>query len=404
MQDTYPMIERKSQPSLERPCVIFLPCYRNQETLDGICRFAHEAKWILDTQYYHTAQIPRKWNGDGAIVMLSTADDHREIRQFVSQHPHIPTVDLGNTAKSIKLPRVLQDNKQIGRMGAEHLIARGCRHLGFLWQHHNSFHDERFEGFKQAAAERGHDVLHIHAPGSYVASDRDTEWLTKHVTHIERPLGIMAAADHLAPWVIQACDKAKLSIPADIAIIGVDNCLEICELSAIGISSIDNNTAKQGYEAAKLLQKLMQGKRPPKHPILIPPGALHVRASSDILATRHPNVALALHYITDHYHESGLTPKKVAAHVPISERRLHDAFMKYVGRSMYQEITHRRLQEALKRVQSSNIKLWDVAEACGFKSPEVMSRLFSRHFGQAPSYFRDAGTKPKFRPHKRTTL
>jgi len=372
----------------DRPCVIFLPCYRDQKTLDGIARFAHEANWILDTQYFHTGQIPNSWNGDGALVMLSSPDDHKEIRDFVLQHPHIPTVDLASTAKRISLPRVLQDNIQIGRMGAEHLISRGCQNLGFLWQSHSSFHDERFAGFKQAAAERGREVAHMHTPGNYVASGQDAAWFTKYLEHAERPFGIMAAADYLAPWVLQACDQAGLSIPDDIALLGVDNSFEICELSAVSISSIDNNTAQQGYEAAKLLHKLMQGEPPPEQPSLVPPGALHVRASSDIMATRHPHVAVALHYIADHYHELSLTPKKVAAQTAISQRRLHDAFTKYVGRSIYQEITHRRLQKALKLVQTTNVKLWDIAEACGFKSPEVMSRLFTRTFGHAPSFFR----------------
>ncbi len=390
MRNTVNMSKRKKDISAKtgRPCVIFIPCYRDQKTLDGIARFAHEANWILDTQYFHTAQIPKRWHGDGALVMLSSRDDHREIREFVEQHAHIPTVDLASTAKRITLPRVLQDNIQIGRIGAEHLISRGCQNLGFLWQSHNSFHDERCSGFKQAAAERNHEVVRIHAPGTYVTSDQDAIWLTKYLEHVERPFGIMAAADYLAPWVLQACEQANLSIPADIALLGVDNSLEICELSSIAISSIDNNTEQQGYEAAKLLHKLMQGEPPPAEPVLVPPGALHVRASSDIMATRHPHVATALLYISDHYQENSLTQKQVAAQTAISQRRLHDAFLKYVGRSMYQEITHRRLQQALKMMQSTNITIWDVAEACGFKSAEVMSRLFSRTFGHAPSYFR----------------
>lgn len=383
-----PAARSNTDKSVRRPCVIFIPCYRNQETLDGICRFAHEARWILDTQYYHTAEIPEQWDGDGAIVMLSTSQDHQEIRDFVLQHPHIPTIDLGNTAQDIPLPRVLQDNYEIGRMAANHLIARGCQNLGFLWQYHNSFHDERYEGFAQAAKQRNRSVTRIHTPGAYVTSDQDAEWLTQHLADVERPFGIMAAADPLAPWVIQACEKAGLLIPADVALVGVDNCIEICELSPIGISSIDNNTELQGYEAAKLLHQLMQGKPSPESPILVPPGALHVRESSDIMATRHPHVATALQYIAEHYQDPDLQPSKVASRLPISERRLHDAFLKYVGRSMYQEMTHKRLQLALKCVQASDQKLWDIAENCGFKSPEVMSRLFSRTFGHPPSYFR----------------
>jgi LacI family transcriptional regulator len=118
-------------------------------------------------------------------------------------------------------------------------------------------------------------------------------------------------------------------------------------------------------------------------------GALHVRQSTSILATRHPHVATALRYIAEHFADPILTPEQVSAQVPMSARRLHDAFVKYIGRSIYEEILDRRIQCALKEIKKSDRKLWDISENSGFGSPEMMSRLFRRKLGQPPSAFRN---------------
>jgi LacI family transcriptional regulator len=198
----------------------------------------------------------------------------------------------------------------------------------------------------------------------------------------------MVAADYLAHWVIRACEAGGLSIPEEVCLLGVDNCREICEFSSVAISSIDNNAFQHGYEGATLLGQLLAGRPAPKEPMLVPPGPLHVRASTDVRATRHPNVALALRVIAEHFNDPFLTPKRLAAKVSMSERRLHDAFVRHVGRSIYQELTHHRLQQALKLIQGTTKKLWDIAQASGFNSPEVMSRVFHRQLGRPPSAFR----------------
>ena len=66
---------------------------------------------------------------------------------------------------------------------------------------------------------------------------------------------------------------------------------------------------------------------------------------------RHPQVATALRYIAEHFTDPILTPEQVSAQVPMSARRLHDAFVKHIGRSIYQEILDRRIQLRLERNQ-----------------------------------------------------
>lgn len=374
-----------------KPHVMFLPCYRDERMLNGICQFAFEAGWVLDSVYYHTDLLPQSWDGDGIICLLHVPNVNSRLTSFIKAHPHCPTVDLSLNDPSVELPRVLQDNVGIGRAGAEHLASIGCRSLGFVIHRRNHFHQERYEGFRQAAREMGLPTVLLKAPSNFVTHRRSPDWLLRHLPPDERPFGVMAAADYLTQWVTKACAMADLHIPEDIALLGVDNCREICELASVGISSIGNNAFQHGYAGARLLQALLDGTPAPAEPIRVTPGALYVRQSTSIIATRHPHVATAMRYIADHYADHELTPKQVAAQVPMSERRLHDAFVKHIGRSIYQEILERRIQCALHQIKETDRKLWDISESSGFGSPEMMSRLFRRKLGHSPSSYRKPG-------------
>lgn len=356
--------------------------------LNGICQFAYEANWVVDSVYYHTGLLPHSWDGDGIISLLHTPKMNPGLTAFIKAHPKCPTVDLSMNDPTIDLPRVLQDNPGIGKAGAEHLVSLGCRSLGFVIRQRNHFHQERYEGFREAAKKLGIKTILLRAPSNFVTHKSSPDWLLRHLPDDERPIGIMAAADYLTQWVSKACAIANLSIPEDIALLGVDNCREICELAPVSVSSIGNNAFQHGYQGAKLLQDLLDGKPAPKDPIRVPPGALYIRQSTSIMATQHPHVATALRYIADHFENHELTPKLVAAQVPMSERRLHDAFVKYIGRSIYQDILERRIQAALHLIKETDRKLWDISEDSGFGSPEMMSRLFSRKLGHSPSSFR----------------
>ena len=371
-----------------RPSVIFLPCYRDQRMLNGVCQFACEAGWVLDTLYFHNGILPRNWSGDGILCLLELREVDPAAPRFVMAHRGVPVVDLSGNEPSVPACRILQDNRAIGRMGAEHLASIGCVQVGFAIQDRNNFHCERYEGFQARAEELGLAVARIQVPRDFALSQRTTAWFTHHVPKQAAPFGVMAAADYIAQWILKVCQSARKSVPEEVAIIGVDNSREICDLAPVSLSSIDNNAFQHGYEGAKLLHGLMAGRRAPSRPVIVPPGALHVRESTDVVAARHPHVAAAMRHLAQHFTEPQLTSAHVAAQVPMSKRRLNDAFMKYTGRTICQELAHRRLQHALKRIQTTDEKLWVIAEQSGFHSAEVMSRLFHRQLGHWPSTYR----------------
>ncbi len=374
--------------SKSRKSVIFLPCYRDQRVLAGVYQYAIEANWILDTQYFYTGELHGAWHGDGILCLLQVPSVTPELRNFLTERPNTPAVDLSWNDPSMTLPRVLEDNREIGRIGAKHLLSIGCQQLVFAHQGWPSAHRARYKGFCAVAQSSGIKIELLRLPQENAMSWEGAAWLKDHLSNHQGYLGIMAAADFLTQAILQASQQAGVTIPHDTAILGVDNCREICECSHVTITSIDNNAFMHGYEGAKLLDHIMQGKPAPPAPILVPPGPIQLRDSTDIMAVRHPLVVDAMQYIAENFTRSDLTQSEVASKLPITQRRLHDAFAKHTRRTMVEEIQHRRIQHALQLIQTTNRKLVDIAGESGFSSAELMSRTFRRKLGHPPSTFR----------------
>jgi len=88
----------------------------------------------------------------------------------------------------------------------------------------------------------------------------------------------------VAARLLRACDDAGVSVPEEVAVLGCDNDPMVCDYAPVPLSSVDNDWERAGYEGAKLPDQLMEGKRAPRKPILIPPKGVVTRLSTNILA------------------------------------------------------------------------------------------------------------------------
>jgi LacI family transcriptional regulator len=362
--------------------------YYDPRTHSGIAKFAREAGWILDAGMAHYGILPDYWQGDGIITVLFA--DRPDVYRFMRKAA-VPAVSLTNDMPRVRVPRVMLDNERIGRLGAEHLLERGFKNLAFYKCSDNDDVRGRERGFRERLAESGLrcTVLDWHAAS---ASPRGRtvswfEWLAAELKALPRPLGILAQSDNRAYRLIEVCEASGISVPEDVAVVGVDNDEFVCDFASVPISSVDGNRFALGYEGAALLDKLMRGGKAPTEPVLVAPLGLTVRKSSDILAIEHPDVAKALGLIWDRYTEN-IGVEDVLAASAMSRCGLYRAFEKHVGRTIGEEITRKRVEHAKRLLVESKEKLYQVARLSGFGGPEHFSRAFRRFAGMAPIEFR----------------
>ena len=370
---------------MKRKNVLILVTPAYQPRLAGIARYARQHGWQL-TILDRIARQPRGWNGDGALVTLR---DNPEIVAFAKslRRRKIPVVDLTFNHPEMHIPRVSGDHFAMGRLARVHFEERNFRHFAWFSTSWLNIHKLRYEGFA------GGDDVPRWVFSEEVPPERLDDfawfdrWLGGKLRNAPKPLALLAYDDADAARALGACLAAGLSVPEDVAILGIGGDRLICENQPVPISSIEHDQGRTGYEGAELLDKLMDGESPPREPILIPPRGITVRASTDFIAAASPIVRKSLEYIRLHIGETfGLT--QIADEIGVSRATVSRLFEKELGRTAGAEILRQRLNIAKKLLAEDSLSIAEIAFRTGFCNPAYFTNTFRRATGQTPKSWR----------------
>jgi len=172
------------------------------------------------------------------------------------------------------------------------------------------------------------------------------------------------------------------------ALLGVDDEVEICRLSNPPLSSIDHGSRRVGYEAARLLDRWMAtGKRPAGSVVVTPTGVV-LRRSTDLLAVDDSEVAAAIRYIRNHP-TGALKVSDVLRRLAVSRRSLEIRFHRVLGRTIHEEITRVRMDRARQLLIGTDWSMPHIADACGYAFASQFSNAFKREMGISPVAFRN---------------
>ena len=187
--------------------------------------------------------------------------------------------------------------------------------------------------------------------------------------------------------VIQMCHNRGWRVPEGVAIIAGWNEETFCEHLRPTLSSVEAGYEQNGYEAARLLDRLMDWEPPPEDPILIAPQGLMARDSTDFFAVEDKLIAAALAFIAANSHLP-IGPDEVAIAVTTGRRTLERHFVEHVGRPIATEIRRSRMERAKRELAQSERSIGDIARDCGFGDALQMYKVFMREMGLAPSAYR----------------
>ena len=288
---------------------------------------------------------------------------------------------------------VLSDNVGIGEMGARHFLSQGrFNSFGFVMRaDHYPWSGERARGFKQALGARD---VHVYGatPGEDGAKG-EIERLSQFLLELPKPAAVMAACDLRAVHVLDACRLARLKVPGQVLVLGVDNEAFTCEHATPPLSSILPGHEEMGFLAAQTLDRMISaGDSARKLRALVPASRVVVREST---APISPSAALmrdAQDFIRDNFARR-IRPDDVAEYLGVSRSLLELRFRETLGKTVRAVIEERRLDAAKAMLQDTDRRLSLVADLCGFPSLEHLSHLFKLRFGQSMSQFRAASAR-----------
>jgi LacI family transcriptional regulator len=361
--------------------------------LQGVVRYIREhSPWLFYIPEQGRGDIPPSWlahwQGDGIIARI----ENQEIARAVAASG-LPAVDVSAARMLPSLPWVETDDAEISRLAAEHLLDRGFKHFGFCGDARFNWSNWRAEHFQKHIHAAGHDCHHyktaisLQAPLEEQASEI-AEWLRK----LPKPVAVMACYDIRAQQVLDACRNIGLSVPDEVAVIGVDNDALLCDLSSPPLSSVIPNTQRTGYEAAQLLDKMMSGRpvEPTAH--FITPIGVATRQSTDTLAIEDRAIATAVRHIREHAFEQ-INIADVLKVVPLSRRLFESRFKKLLGHTPHEEIIRVRMNRVKEMLTETDLPLADIAERTGFEHVEYLSAAFKKREGLSPNRYRTRNQK-----------
>lgn len=356
----------------------------------GIERYAQEHGWLLSAHSAGEKADSGRWEGDGILAWLGHSQD---LGAFVECAKR-PTVDFSFHRPGLRFPRVLEDHAGAGELVAEHFLSRGFTNFMFFSDVPNCSYEERGTGFVAALKREGHGCIWIkRQQPSEPRNERDPwkrkrAWLAAQLKKAPKPLALFAVNDQLALEALAICKSVGLAVPDHVAIVGAGNNLLAPDTMETPISSVDTNLELVGYRGAELLDRCMSGKSALTELVRIPPAAVIVRRSSDVLAVGHRGVARSLRFIHDHFHEP-ITIKDVVGIASMSRRGLHKAFIQVLGRTPGSELNRLRIQKAKRLLCETSHKIHSVAEMCGYQSSNTFSISFRKTTQTSPGRFRE---------------
>lgn len=380
--------------------------------LRGVAKYSRlHGPWSFDVDTYENTnyKLPwlDNWDGQGIIGFVEGSMLTRKIIRLGLPAVVYTPLDLDD---AMGLPKIQVNSESVGQMAADFLLERGFKHFGFCGFTNTYWSILRKKGFCRRIQEAGYKTNIYEEPvcihekktvlkknkaymtgwswRTYGGSDSHKQMVNWVKTQV-KPMGLMACNDVVGRWVIDACRHAKVTIPDDIAVIGVDNDELACGLIAPPLSSVVLNVEKSGYELAALLDKLISGKKMQGQEIIVEPLHVEARQSTDVLAIDDPDVAQAARFIRLNASKQ-IQISDVVDNVGLSRRTLERRFLQLMGHSIRDEIQRVRIQRVVKLLVDTDLQMPQIARAAGFSSSEYMSRVFRRGKGVGMLAYRNS--------------
>ena len=213
---------------------------------------------------------------DGIVIAPVSTENDALIRQCLT-----PVVVLDRSLNhNAPPPAITVDNHEVGRLAARHLVELGHRHFACLsGPLHIDIFTERLKGFREE----------LHRGGCRIEAVLNADKLDKVGYGVEygnellkvcdkRPLAVFCANDLTALGTMHAAHRLGLSVPQDIALVGVDD-IPAAGLAVPSLTTIRQPIPEIAAAGVKLLVDMLNDKEYKPENVTLKP-SLVVREST----------------------------------------------------------------------------------------------------------------------------
>jgi LacI family transcriptional regulator len=362
-----------------------------RELLAGVRRYlAAHGPWSTFLELRALDSSPpawlRDWDGDGILTRTFTP----EMARFI-EATGLPAIELRTINFGGNRPYVGMDNRLIGKSVAEHFHERGYRQFATYSLHTEGFFIERMRNFVTTveALGGGCSVLPETTSDSTADWEKSQARLVAWVKELPKPVGIFAANDQLGVHLLEACQRAGLAVPEEVAVVGAENEETLCTFATPPLTSVRYDGHAVGYIAAEMLDRLMRGQRLRQQSVLIPPRGIAVRHSSDGLVINDPFIAHAARLIRENA-LTGLNVDQLCRKLNASRSTLDRRMKAALKRTPKEEILRVRFREVERLLRETDLTIDTIAAQTGFAHSHYLQAAFKETHGTTPGEWRRA--------------
>jgi LacI family transcriptional regulator len=330
--------------------------------------------------------LPDQWSGDGIIARIGNRTQLDQIRNRSEPKINVDTVFEGLDG----FYDVITDDEQRADLALAHLRDRGFEEFAYFAPPSLKYSTRRGEAFIAAVTKAGYRCREYkpgYRVGRKIGWEEQQRRVSRWLKSLPRPVAIFTVDANRGRQLTEICYLSGIRVPDHVAILAGDTDELMCSVSTPPLSSIALAGRRIGYEAAALLDRLMQGEKPSRKTYKIPPQGVISRQSTDILAIDDESMVRALRFIQTHAFQD-IVVKDILNEVPISRRSLEIQFQHYLGRSPAEEIRRVRLEKGKELLARSDFSIGEIAVACGFANTTRFGVAFRKRYGQTPLAYR----------------
>ena len=363
--------------------------------LKGVTRYSHEhGPWVfcrMPTYYRETRGMEgilkwaKEWKANG---ILGQFYNNSNLQLLMKEGIAVVAQDFKERHENV--PNISGDYERAGIMGAEYFLRKGYENFAFYGFKNIVWSRERALAFEKRVNEEGYKVHQFEQKRQFKSRELwyyKPSALSKWLKSLPKPICLMACDDNQGLQITEACRLAKIRIPEEVAVLGVDNDEILCNLSDPPLSSIVQETVKAGYEAAKLLHTMIKTKNKEFYDIIVDATQIVTRNSTDIYATKDTYIGSALKFIHNNI-EKNLKVEDVIQQVPLSRRSLEKRFQKVTGYPVYEYIFNLRIEKFTQKLLDTDLSIFEIAMDLGLNDSKNIARQFRQIKGCTPTEYR----------------
>ena len=308
-----------------------------------------------------------------------------ELREQLLQRK-IPTISTDGDLSEAKVPRVRNDDLEVGRLAARTFLGRGHQCLAFAGWKNSLASNERERGFAQEAEKVGIEIKSLELWGN---SNRRRDWvprLKRFAKSLPKPAAIFFYNDVAALESQRVLTKVGHVVPDEISILGCGDDHFQCHAVHPNIASVITNDREVGRRAGMELEALLEG-RSAQREVLVPPVGIRERGSLGWAAVADADMKSILEIFQERAHH-GDSISEMAKAIGMDRRTLERRVRQNMNESPLEVIHRIRLNRALTLLRTTENSLVQIALDSGYSSQSSFGSAFRRRFGATPGAYR----------------